>query len=83
MSISQQTYNKIEKEKKRLKKREDKKKKMEARKLEKEANGTEGVQFAYVFRYGNLTATPPVPSVQFNVDASSSRSKYFQNLRRR
>ena len=39
MAKSQQTFNKSEKEKKRLKKREDKRKKMEARKLDKEANG--------------------------------------------
>ncbi len=71
MAKSQQTYNKSEKEKKRLKKREDKKKKMEARKLEKEANGTEGIQFAYVDHYGNLTDTPPDPSRKVKVDASS------------
>jgi cold shock CspA family protein len=71
MAKSQQTYNKSEKEKKRLKKREDKRKKMEARKLEKEANGTEGIQFAYVDHNGNLTDTPPDPSMKVKVEASS------------
>ena len=39
MAKSQQTFSKVEKEKKRLKKREDKRKKMEARKLERQENG--------------------------------------------
>ena len=71
MAKSQQTYNKSEKEKKRLKKREEKKKKMEARKLEKKAGGNEGIQFAYVDHNGNLTNTPPDPSMKVKVDASS------------
>ncbi|MFT5215698.1 MAG: cold shock CspA family protein [Glaciecola sp.] len=71
MAKSQQTYNKSEKEKKRLKKREDKKKKMEARRLEKEAGGNEGIQFAYVDHNGNLTDTPPDPSMKVKVDATS------------
>jgi len=53
MAKSQQTYNKSEKEKKRLKKREDKRKKMEARKLDKEAGNNEGIRFAYVDHNGN------------------------------
>jgi cold shock CspA family protein len=71
MAKSQQTFNKSEKEKKRLKKREDKRKKMEARKLEKEAGGSEGIQFAYVDFNGNLTDTPPDPSLKVKVDAES------------
>ncbi|HAT67070.1 MAG TPA: DNA-binding protein, partial [Flavobacteriaceae bacterium] len=62
MGKSQQTYSKTEKEKKRAKKREDKRKKMEARKLEKEENGTAGIEFAYVDHMGNLVDTPPDPS---------------------
>ena len=63
MAKSQQTFNKSEKEKKRLKKREDKRKKMEARKMEKEENGgAESIPFAYVDQFGNLTDTPPDPS---------------------
>jgi cold shock CspA family protein len=71
MAKSQQTFNKSEKEKKRLKKREDKRKKMEARKLEKEEGGNEGIQFAYVDYNGNLTDTPPDPSLKVKVDAES------------
>ncbi|HLV14791.1 MAG TPA: cold shock domain-containing protein [Xanthomarina sp.] len=71
MAKSQQTFNKSEKEKKRLKKREDKRKKMEARKLDKETGGNEGIQFAYVDYNGNLTDTPPDPSMKIKVDAES------------
>ena len=69
MAKSQQTYSKIEKEKKRLKKREEKKKKMETRKLEKEQNGTKGIEFAYVDHNGQLTDTPPDPSDKIKVKA--------------
>ena len=68
MAKSQQTFNKSEKEKKRLKKREDKRKKMEARKADKEANGTAHDEFVYVDFNGNLTSTPPDPSLKEVVD---------------
>lgn len=71
MAKSQQTFNKSEKEKKRLKKREDKRKKMEARKLAKQENGSKGIEFAYVDFNGNLTDTPPDPSQKVKVDAES------------
>lgn len=71
MGKSQQTFNKSEKEKKRLKKREDKRKKMEARKLEKEQNGSKGIEFAYVDFNGNLTDTPPDPSQKIKVKAKN------------
>jgi cold shock CspA family protein len=71
MAKSQQTFNKSEKEKKRLKKREDKRKKMEARKQEREEGGSEGIQFAYVDYNGNLTDTPPDPSMKVKIDAES------------
>ena len=71
MAKSQQTFNKSEKEKKRLKKREDKRKKMEARKLEKEQNGGESIPFAYVDQFGNLTDTPPDPSEKIKVKAKN------------
>ena len=67
MAKSQQTYNKIEKEKKRLKKREEKKKKKEERK----ASGDSVSEFAYVDEFGNLTETPPDPSQKIEVDAES------------
>ena len=68
MAKSQQTFNKTEKEKKRLKKREDKKKKKEARKLEAKEN-PKGIQFAYVDHNGQLTDTPPDPNLKVKIDA--------------
>ncbi|MDX1828052.1 MAG: cold shock domain-containing protein [Lutibacter sp.] len=70
MAKSQQTFNKIEKEKKRLKKREEKQKKKIARKAEAKEKG-EGIQFAYVDHNGNLTDTPPDPSMKVEIDAES------------
>ncbi len=70
MAKSQQTFNKLEKEKKRLKKREDKLKKKEARKAESKEKGL-GIQFAYVDHNGNLTDTPPDPKMKIKVDVES------------
>jgi len=67
-SKSQQTFNKSEKEKKRLKKREDKRKKMEARKAEAKESGKKGIEFAYVDYNGNLTDTPPDPALKAEID---------------
>ncbi len=69
MAKSQQTFNKSEKEKKRLKKREQKAKKKEARKVEKEKGL--GIQFAYVDHNGNLVDTPPDPDLKEKIDAES------------
>jgi cold shock CspA family protein len=71
MAKSQQTFNKLEKEKKRLKKREDKRKKMEASKALAKETGKKGIEFAYVDHFGNLTDTPPDPSMKIKVDAES------------
>ena len=71
MGRSQQTFSKSEKEKKRLKKREDKRKKMEARKLAKEESGSQGIPIAYVDYNGNLTDTPPDPSMKVKVKAEN------------
>ena len=70
MAKSQQTFNKLEKEKKRLKKREDKQKKKDARKAEAKEN-PQGIQFAYVDHNGNLTDSPPDPSQKVKVDLES------------
>ncbi len=70
MAKSQQTFNKSEKEKKRLKKREDKRKKMESRKADSKEN-PKGIEFAYVDYNGNLTDTPPDPSLKEKIDAES------------
>ncbi len=71
MAKSQQTFNKSEKEKKRLKKRADKKKKMDARKAEAREHGKKGIEFAYVDHNGHLTDTPPDPSKKIKVDVES------------
>lgn len=65
MAKSQQTFNKIEKEKKKQKKREEKKKKKEERK----ASGETAAEFAYVDEFGNLTDTPPDPSKKVEIEA--------------
>ncbi len=67
MSKSQQTFNKIEKEKKRAKKREEKQKKKEARKKEAK-DKPKGIDFAYVDHNGNLTDTPPDPDQKVEVE---------------
>lgn len=71
MAKSQQTFNKLEKEKKRLKKREVKRKKREERKAN--SNKGEGLDsmIGYVDEYGFLTDTPPDPSKKEKIDASS------------
>jgi len=69
MAKSQQTFNKSEKEKKRLKKREMKRKKMEARKEEAKLNGKKGIPLAYVDFNGNLTDTPPDPTQKVQIEA--------------
>ena len=63
MAKSQQTFNKTEKEKKRLKKREEKAKKKVVRKAEAKENGN-GIQFAYVDHNGNLSDSPPDPDLK-------------------
>ena len=70
MAKSQQTYNNLEKEKKRLKKREDKIKKKNARKAEA-AENPQGIQFAYVDYNGNLVDTPPNPEDKIKVEADN------------
>lgn len=71
MAKSQQTFNKLEKEKKRLKKREVKRKKREERKAN--SNKGEGLDsmIGYVDEYGFLTDTPPDPTKKIKIDASS------------
>jgi len=70
MAKSEQTFNKKEKEKKRLKKRELKMKKKEERKANSKGGGLENM-IAYVDEYGNLTDTPPDPANKVKVDAES------------
>ncbi|MCX6238316.1 MAG: cold shock domain-containing protein [Bacteroidia bacterium] len=70
MAKSQDTFNKKEKEKKRLKKRQDKNLKREDRKSNSTGGDLENM-LAYVDENGNLTDTPPDPSKKRKVVASS------------
>ena len=70
MAKSQDTFNKKEKEKKRLKKRQDKNLKKEDRKSNSTGGDLENM-LAYVDENGNLTDTPPDPSKKRKVIASS------------
>jgi cold shock CspA family protein len=70
MAGSQETFNKRDKEKKRLKKRLEKQKKVAERKANAQGGGS-GSMIAYVDEYGNITDTPPDPSNKKKVDAST------------
>lgn len=61
MAKSQQTWNKKEKEKKRLKKKEDKAIKKEERKSTSSSFDLDSMM-AYVDEFGNITDTPPDPT---------------------
>jgi len=70
MAKSQPSFNKSEKEKKRLKKQKDK----QAKKLERRANSEGGgfdSMIAYVDENGMITDTPPDPNKKIKVNASS------------
>jgi len=61
MGRSQETYNKKEKEKKKLKKRQEKEARKLARKEEEKSSGLDSMM-AYVDEFGNITDTPPDPT---------------------
>ncbi len=63
MAKSQQTFNKKEKEKKRLKKREIKAQKKEERQANSQGGDLDNMM-AYLDEYGNITDTPPDPTVK-------------------
>ena len=67
MAKSQETFNKREKEKKRLKKRQEKERKREERKAAPKR--TEEEMFSYVDENGQLTDTPPDPSKKVVIEA--------------
>lgn len=70
MAKAQQSFNKKEKEKKKLKKREEKEKK----KLERKENSKGGAfedMIAYVDEFGNITDTKPDPSEKEEIDIDS------------
>lgn len=62
MGRSQETYNKKEQEKKRLKKRKDKEQKKEERKANADKEKRPEDMFAYVDQDGNIVSTPPDPN---------------------
>lgn len=70
MARSEQTFNKKEKEKKRLKKREIKEKKKVERKANSKGGGLENM-LLYVDQFGNLTETPQDPADKVKVDIES------------
>ena len=63
MAKSQQTFNKKEKEKKRLKKQQDKRIKADERKANSAGGGLENMM-AYLDEFGNITETPPDPTIK-------------------
>ena len=69
MAGSQETFGKQEREKKRAKKRKEK----EKRRLERKEQAKDGGvnEFVYVDAYGNLTDTPPDPTIKLEVDADT------------
>jgi cold shock CspA family protein len=68
MAGSQQTFNKKDQEKKRLKKRLDKQQKLAERKANSQGGSFENM-LAYVDEYGNITDTPPDPANRKKIDA--------------
>jgi cold shock CspA family protein len=71
MAKSQETFNKKEKEKKRLKKRQDKLVTKEERKASSQGGSLESMM-AYVDEFGNISDTPPDPNVvKKKINASS------------
>ena len=69
MAKSQNTFNKQDNEKKRLKKRKDKLQKKEERKASGESSFDDMI--AYVDENGNITSTPPDPTKKRKIDAST------------
>jgi cold shock CspA family protein len=69
MGRSQETYNKKEKEKKRLKKKQDKLKKKDERKTDSDKGKTLEEMYAYVDEDGNLSDTPPDPKNKRRIKA--------------
>jgi cold shock CspA family protein len=70
MAGSQESFNKKDKEKKRLKKRLDKKRKFENRKANAQGGGITNM-IAYVDENGRITDTPPDPANKKKIDAES------------
>lgn len=71
MAKSQQTFNKSEKEKKRLKKRKEKQQRLEERKANKSKGSSLDDMIAYVDENGQITDTPPDPTKKKKIKAES------------
>lgn len=71
MGRSSETFNKKEKEKKRLKKQQEKKERTEDRKANSDKGKTLEGMLAYVDHNGNLTSTPPDPNQRNKVSSES------------
>jgi cold shock CspA family protein len=71
MAKSQQTFNKLEREKNKAKKREEKRKKMQARKEARERGDLKQDEFVYVDHLGNFTDTPPDPAKKEEISLES------------
>ena len=70
MAKSQNTFNKQENEKKRLKRRKEKLERKEEQKLHPSESGLDNM-IAYVDEFGRLSDTPPDPTKKKKVDAST------------
>lgn len=71
MAKSQQTFNKLEREKNKAKKREAKRKKMAARKEARARGEIKQDEFVYVDFNGNFTDTPPDPAEKEQISLES------------
>ena len=71
MAKSQQTFNKLEREKNKAKKREEKRKKMAARREAKARGEYKQDEFVYVDFNGNFTDTPPDPAEKEEISLES------------
>jgi len=71
LAKSQQTFNKLEREKNKAKKREEKRKKMAARREAKARGEYKQDEFVYVDFNGNFTDTPPDPEEKEQISLES------------
>jgi cold shock CspA family protein len=89
MARSKQTFNKKEKESKRLKQRQEKKERMEERKANAVKGKSLDEMMAYIDEEGNISSTPPDPQkikafnledIQISVPKQEA-SEAFDNIR--
>lgn len=69
MGRSSESFNKKEKEKKRLKKQQEKAEKMEERKANAKKGKSLDDMMAYIDEHGNISSTPPDPSKRQEINA--------------